>query len=473
MKVLLINPPRMDAHRMAKKVHPPLNLLYLATALKNEGHDVDVMDANAADMTPEQVVDAAAASAPGLIGYPLFSDILHQTTLLIRATRRRLPETPIVLGGIHVTADPRDNAERIPEADFFISGYAEQSLAMLVRALETGAGLDAVPSLTHRTPEGIRTNPDNPAKMDINAIPIPDRSLVREYYDRHEYYQVLNARPFDTIVTGRGCPFTCSFCYNAVRPRTMTRSPDSVMDEIVYLYGRGVRFLDVDDDHFTFDRPRAMEIFKRLEREKMDLSLFIKARPNNVDDELIRAAARAGVKIISYGIESGSQRLLDAMRKETNVEDNARVIAASQAAGLQVHTGYLIGYPGETPETIEETIRFARATKPDAVSLQILKPYLGTEVYEQAKADGTLVGSWDPDVPDWPWVRLPWTESRDDLVKWGRVFYRKTYLRTRYAIAFPARIIKNANMRMFQFAMQSLDDILRPAPKSAQNRAAP
>ncbi|MBZ0274385.1 B12-binding domain-containing radical SAM protein [bacterium] len=472
MKILLVNPPRWDAHRMAKKVHAPLNLLYLGTALKNEGHEVEVLDANAADMTLDQTVDAAVAAKAGLIGFPLFSDILHQTTRLIRATRKRMPATPIVLGGIHVTADPRHNAETIPEADYFITGYAEQSLALLARALETHAPLDTIPSLTWRAPDGLRTNPDSTTRIDINAIPIPDRSLVRAYTEKNAYYQVLNAKPFDTIVTGRGCPFVCGFCYNAIRPRTMTRSPDSVMEELVYLHQRGVRFVDVDDDHFTFDRPRAMEIFRRLTREKMDLSLFIKARPNNVDEELILAARGAGVSIISYGVESGSQRLLDAMHKETNVEDNARVIAMSQAAGLQVHTGYLIGYPGETPETIEETIRFARRTKPDAVSLQILKPYLGTEVYEQAKANGTLVGSWDPNVPDWPWVRLPWTESRDDLVRYGKKFYRKSYLRGRNAVRYPARMIKNANMRMFQYAVQTLDDILRPTPKVIPGRAA-
>ena len=123
---------------------------------------------------------------------------------------------------------------------------------------------------------------------------------------------------------------------------------------------------------------------------------------------------------ISYGIESGSQYILDAMNKRTIVEKNAEIIAKTKAAGIHVHAGFLIGFPGETPETIEETILFARRTKPTAASLDILRPYMGTEVYEQAKAGGTLVGAWDPKEPEMPWVRLPWTKSREDIERWHR-----------------------------------------------------
>jgi len=461
MKVVLVNPPRSEPEKLAKKVHPPLNLLYLATALDRAGIAVEVLDANAADLTIAQIADRLRVLAPGLIGFPLFSDIIAPTYRLVELTRAALPQTKIVLGGIHVSADPPGTAAIFTDADFFLAGYAENSLTLLAQTLRNGGDLNRIPRLTFRIAGQIVTTPDADDEFDIDAVPIPDRRFVREHYERGAYYQIMNTRPLDSIVTSRGCKFACRFCYNAIRRGVAHRSAENIYEEIVQRYEAGMRFLDIDDDNFTQERERMGKIFAWIRRDKLDLKLFLKSRSDALDRVTLSQAKAAGTEIISFGIESGVQHILDAMHKGTKVERNAEVIEKAKRAGIMVHAGFLLGYPGETPETIAETIRFVNRAKPDAVSLQVLKPYLGTAVYAEAQAAGTLVGSWDPREPGLPWVRLPWTQSRDDLENWAKIFARRVYLRPYYAWRIPQQIVKNANRRMARYALQNLRGLIK------------
>lgn len=461
MFVLLVNPPMQKPDRVAKKVHPPLNLLYLATSLKAHGIDVKILDGCATVLKMPEFAALIAASGADLIGFPLFSDIIKETYSLVRATREKLPKTPFVLGGIHVTADTQGTAEIFTDVQYFLAGYAEQSLPILVRAIENKKGFDEVPCLTYRTESGIQVSSNNDNLFNINDFPIPDRSFVKEHYRQQKYYQILTNRPLDSIVTSRGCLYSCKFCYNSVRSGVHHRTAENIYEEIFARYQAGIRFLDIDDDNFTQDWDRAITIFSWIIRDKLDLTLFLKARPDSVNEEFLKKAYMAGVRIISYGIESGAQSMLDAMGKGTSVDVNARIIALTKSIGIIVHTGHVIGYPEETPETILKTISFVRATKPFAISATILKPYPGTMVFEEAKANGTLMGSWNPKEPGIPWVKLPWTKSYQDLQKWHRRFIMKTYLRPDYAAKYLYKIIRNANTRLARYSLESLLELLR------------
>ncbi len=463
MLVLLVNPPMQNPGRIAKKVHPPLNLLYLATSLKAHGIAVKILDGCAADLTFDQLVARIAASKAGLIGFPLFSDIIKETHSLVRATRVKLPNTPIVLGGIHVTADTPGTTEIFSEANYFLAGYAEKSLPILVRAIENNTDFDNVPRLTYRTESGIQVSQNTDDLFNIHDYPIPDRSFVKEHYNQGDYYQILTTRPLDSIVTSRGCRYSCKFCYNAVRGGVHHRGAENIYEEIYARYQAGIRFIDVDDDNFTQDRERAMTIFSWIIKDKLDLILFLKARPDSVNEEFLKKAYQAGVRIISYGIESGAQFMLDAMSKGTLVDQNARVIAMTKSAGIMVHVGHVIGFPGETPQTISKTIDFVRAAKPFAISATVLKPYPGTAIFEEAKATGTLIGSWNPAEPGMPWVKLSWTRSYQDLLKWHRRFIMKTYLRPGYAAGYFYQIGRNANMRLARYLLESLWNLGAPA----------
>ncbi len=459
--VVLVNPPRVDPHRMAKKVHPPKNLLYLGAALEREGHGVKVLDANAWNLTPSRIVETLRRMEPGVVGFPVFSDILYPTAQLIRAVREALPQTPIVLGGLHATAWPERTMQDIPEADALLSGYAEQTLCMLVEAIAAGQEPNNVPGCYYRKNGEIAIGQGSVDTSKVDELAFPDRSLVADVFEADRYYQLFTTRPFDSIVTGRGCPKNCHFCYNSARTGVYFRSAENIYLEITQLYEKGVRYLDVDDDHFTLLRSRARKVFDWMLRDGLDLELFIKSRTDGVDRDLLRHAYKAGVRMISFGLESGDPGLLEAMNKGATIEDARRAVTLAKEAGMRVHGGFFIGYPGETPQTIRRSIEFAKSLPLDAVSLEILKPYPGTQVYFDAERDGTLMGDWYTDRSELPWVRLPWTHTRDDLVVWQGRFLRSFYFRPQVALGFARLIAANANRRMARFAARSVVDIVR------------
>ncbi len=459
--VVLVNPLRADPWRIPKKVHPPKNLLYLGAALGQRGHSVKVIDANAWDMTIPRTVEVLTRLEPALVGFPLFSDILHPTAQLIRATRDALPHTPIVLGGLHATAWPERTMNDIPEADYLLAGYAEETLCQLVEVLRDGIAPETVPDCYFRRNGRIETGGGHIEPSNIDALPFPDRSLVADAFEANRYYQLFNTRPFDSIVTGRGCPRSCHFCYNSARRGFYYRSAENIYEEITSLYELGVRYLDVDDDHFTIPRSVAHKVFDLMIRDGLDLELFIKSRTDGVDRDLLRHASEAGVRLISYGLESGDPTLLEAMNKGATVEDAERAVILAHEAGIRVHGGFFIGYPGETPETIGRSIQLARRLPLDAVSLEILKPYPGTKVYEDAERDGTLKGDWNTDRPELPWVRLPWTQTREDLVTWQGRFLRAFYFRPHVVLSMGRRIAANADLRLARFATRAVFEALK------------
>ena len=138
------------------------------------------------------------------------------------------------------------------------------------------------------------------------------------------------------------------------------------------------------------------------------------------------------------------------------VEHNAQVVAWTRAAGIQVHAGFLLGFPGETPDTIRTSINYARSIGLNAVSVQVLKPYPGTDVYEQARAEGTLEDDWSPTNRVLPWVRLPWTRTRRDLDRQKQLFLCAFYLRPRPAAELGSQILRNFNGRMARFLVENL-----------------
>ena len=289
---------------------------------------------------------------------------------------------------------------------------------------------------------------------EVEAIPRPRRDLVAEAYRRKLYYSIMvRARPVDTLFTSRGCPFHCGFCYN-FRRKYRYRTAADVVDELTSIRDRGIRDVEIADDTFTGLPHRAIEIFDLIIREKLDVSFRIKSRVDVFTEELARKARQAGVYLVAFGMESGSERMLHAMNKRTTLEMNARACALTRKYGMLSHSSWIIGYPGETPETVAETLDFIRRHRPSTVNLAVLRPYPKTEAYEIAAASGALVGDWDPDAEEMPWVRLPWAPEKRILDDLCRKIKRRVYFTPHYAASFAGQILRSANWKLAQYAGQ-------------------
>lgn len=474
-RVLLVNPRATYANEIAQKCYPPTNLLYLAAVLRRRGLVVRILEANAFRMSDQQIEASIAKETPDLVGFPLYSEILKHVHDLTTMVRRLHPRAKIILGGPHATAVPEIVLSQFPAVDLILRHEAEDSLVALCsvlsrRAREGNTSMPALESdlaeidgLSYRSSEGgIRHNPDIERRPDVNEVPFPARDLVEEAYNRKRYYTIMvRQKPVDTLMTSRGCPFRCGFCYN-MSFRYRGRSPESVIMEMLQIRARGIRNIEIVDDHFTADRPRAMKIFDMILKERLDVSFRIKSRVNVVDEEFLKKAREAGVYQVSYGMESGVQEILDAMNKRIKVEDNARACEMTKKFGMAVHSSWVIGYPPETPETIEQTVNLVTKIKPTTANFGILRPYPQTRVYQEAKEAGTLEGDWDPSTEETPWVRLPWTRSRRDLEAVLKKSLKKVYYRPYYVWNFGLDIVRNANWKLAQYAVQELRKTILP-----------
>lgn len=453
-RVVLINPKATYADEIAQKCFPPLGLLYLASALHASEIHVEVIDANALRLDDARTVERVRAAAPDLVGMPIHAETLRASAGTLRAIRAALPRVALVAGGPQASAVQAWMLAQIPELDYVLAGEGERSLVQLARCLKSGAPTSGIDGLVARAAPG---QGSEPARIrDLDEVSFPARWAVREVYDKRLYYALLVPdRRIDCIVTSRGCPFRCGFCFNASR-KVRFRSIDRCFEEIEQLRKSGVRTVEILDDNFASSADRAMEFFDRLAREQRGLAYRIKARADSITPKLVDAARRAGVYQVSIGAESGAPELLAAMDKRITVQQLLHASQLILSRGINCHTNWIIGYPGETPDTLSKTLALVREMKPTTAGFTILTPYPGTPVYEAAQREGTLMGEWSAQSAAGPWVRLSWTRSYEDLVAARRAMMRKVYLRPHYAFEYAKRIVGGANLTLARYAAQEL-----------------
>jgi anaerobic magnesium-protoporphyrin IX monomethyl ester cyclase len=454
MKIILINPRSRRPEEIQQKCFPPVNLLYLAASLLRSGYDVDIIDANAFGLPDGAVVRQVAERHPELIGISLLSETMIQTCRLTERLKAACPRATLMLGGPHANARPEDVLKEFAAVDLVLTGECEERLVTLARTLEHKGDIGQIPGLYCRQEGKIIGRPAADLISDLDGLPPPARHLLSAAYQADKYYLILEkARPMEILLTSRSCPLRCAFCSNI--PGTFrARSPENVVAEIVDRHRSGVTSFDIADANFTHDPVRAMRIFDLIIREKIRISFRFKSRTTAISPELVNKARQAGAYLVSMGMESGSQEVLRRMNKKTRIETNIDACQIVMKAGLKLNTGWIIGFPGETRETIRETTRLILAVKPTTASILRLIPYPGTAVYEEAKAENRLIGDWSVNRSFTPWIKLPWTDSVADLDRETQRVINKVYLRPYYFKLFAGEILRNANGMLAKYAVQ-------------------
>jgi radical SAM superfamily enzyme YgiQ (UPF0313 family) len=452
-KILLINPRATYVNEIAQKCYPPMSLLYLASALRKKHFEPIVLDANAFHVSDTEIIDCVKRERPLVVGISLYSDILPQVYNILKQIRGSCPNTTLVLGGPHATALPSQTLEEYFMVDYVLTGEAEETLPQLCEALTTNTPVDYVPGIVYRKNKQVIEGPPYQLPK-VEAIPLPARDLVEKAYAQKLYYTLMvRQRPVDTLFTSRGCPFKCGFCYN-FRQQYRGRSPEDIVNELVTIRERGIRDIEICDDTFTAARSRAITILDLIIREKLDVSFRIKSRVDVFTEELAQKASQAGVYLVAFGMESGSQDILDRMNKKTTVAQNARACELTRRYRMLSHSSWVIGFPGETRDTIQETLRFILKSKPSTVNIAVLRPYPNTEVFFMAKESNCLVGSWSPHNKNVPWVRLPWITDKKELDDICKKMMKRVYFSNYYALSFAFRILKNLNWTLARYAAQ-------------------
>ncbi|MDP6931817.1 MAG: radical SAM protein, partial [Myxococcota bacterium] len=376
MDVLLARPPRRDLRDGGLPV-PPLGLAYIASALREAGHQVELLDALALGWTWEQYRQHLSVRRPEILGLSAMTPVAD---LAARAARIARPHVGrIVLGGPHPTALGDEVFEQMPELDAAVEGEGEVSAPELLAWWERGG--------QGEPPAGVRV-PGRP----FRAARVPEilENLPRPAWDllpMGAYRYLFATRPrFATMVSSRGCPFRCTFCDKSVGgSRWRARSSEDVVDEMAVLVRDWkVGFINFYDDNFLLKRGRVVDICEEILRRKIDVEWKCEGRVDSVDPELLELMRRAGCRVVAYGVESANPETLALLRKDITVGQAERAFAATRQAGLRSLAYVILGSPGEDAAQVRRTVDFCRRIDADYVQFSTLAAYPGTALFAGA-----------------------------------------------------------------------------------------
>jgi radical SAM superfamily enzyme YgiQ (UPF0313 family) len=422
-KVALINTPLLEgvAHH---PLFPPIGLAYLAAVLEQNDFEVRVMDCPVCEIDHEKLKADLASFEPTLIGVGSMTPTIESALKSARVAKEACPDAKVVIGGPHATFMDRETLEEEPATDIVVRGEGEETLLEIVQQLPNLPKLEDVKGITFRKNGQIIRTPNRPFIQDLDALPRPAYKYIPI-----EKYRIMGKRLLP-IMTSRGCPFQCSFCAASqlFGAGFRGRSPKNVLDELEWLrdeYGaEGIAF---QDDTLTFNRKRIMDICDGIIERKINLPWGCGTRADVVTEEILDKMQKAHCNEVCFGVESGCQEMRDALKKRVSTEQIENAIKWAKAAGIFVTVSVILGYPGETRKTLQQTLDFVRKVEPDDVWLCHATPYPGTELRALVESNGwkmsedwTLYNTMHPIFED---PLLPAKE----IAEMRKTFYDKFY----------------------------------------------
>ncbi|MFH1618897.1 MAG: radical SAM protein [bacterium] len=434
MKICFINPPWITkSSNIWTKIRgtlPPLGLLYLSSFLEKEGITADIIDYQVGLHTWEEIGNGLKQKHYDFYGITGTTSIINNSYRIAEIIKACHPDAKIVMGGVHVTALPEEALEK-KSVDFVIRGDGEKTLLDLV----TGCPVDGITGLSYtRGGEIIHVGP-NGMMPDLDAIPFPAFHRI----DLKSYRPALNAYrrlPAINMMTTRGCPGKCTFCNSADIP-LRCRSAENIYAEMKMLSEKhGIKEISFYDDTFTVFHENINRLCDLLIAGKIDLTWSCFARVDTVTLPLLKKMKTAGCHQVMFGIESASPEILRNIGKNIEFKKNSNAVKLAKEAGITARCTFMFGNPGETEQTIDETIRYSLELDPDIALYNITTPYPGTAMFNWAKESGCLLHeNWDDYDLSEPVMQLPTISAEKLKLKYKEAF-RIFYFR-------PAIILKN------------------------------
>lgn len=374
MRVAIVNSPVLqgvESHDFPD--YPHSGIAYLAAYLRSRNASCDVIDSKLERLTIEQVALRIKEREYDIVGISAMThDIVSAAKLAASIKSNRL-STRTVIGGVHATAIPEKTLEEFQCFDFLVHGEGEISFFELVKAVERNEDPQGILGVAYRAGNQVRFNGPRPRVENLDELPFPDYSMFAPCREYH-------------IVTARGCPYHCIFCMSPYgREKARERSPKNVIEELKLIEKYHPRVIKFNDETFGMNRTRALRLLELICANGLNKTKKVASlRANHVDRELLVKMRDAGFYYIDYGVETGNPAMLKKIRKGITLEQAERAIRLTKEAGIKVGANYIIGHPGETLQTANETIRFAVKLNADFNAIGLMVPYPGTKVAEMA-----------------------------------------------------------------------------------------
>lgn len=372
---------------------PPLGMLYIATMLRNEGIEVSLLDQAAQRFTTENVVKWIRKEDPDILGFSTLASSGLTAARIAKEVKKENPNVLVVFGNYYATFNAERILKKYPYVDLIVRGEGEKTTLELVKCLRKKGNLKRVRGITFRNNGHIISTPDMPLIKDVDAIPFPDRKLLNAEY--HSIIVGANAAPkkFTSIISSRGCVYRCRFCacQKFARGVWRPRSVENTLEELRLLVSEGYKQFLFVDDSFTLNPKRIIRLCREIRKEKMDIEWICEGRVDNCSYTMLREIVKAGCKIIYFGIESATQRILDYYKKQITPEQSKTAVKTARKAGMDVIVGsFIVGAPTETKEEIMNTLEFVKRIPLDFPQFNILGVYPGMDIWDELKMRGVL-----------------------------------------------------------------------------------
>jgi anaerobic magnesium-protoporphyrin IX monomethyl ester cyclase len=407
MKILLLVP--QSRLPVETRVQPPLGIAYIGAVSLQRGDEVRLVDMNVDD------TDLATLAAwPDLVGITANTSQIKGAWRAARALRDAGCAAPLVLGGVHATVLPQESLEAAP-LTIIVRGEGEETWEEVCQAVQAGpadlpAALNGIAGISYCTDGGVVVhNPDRVPANDLDALPWPAYNLF--HLDLYTSLQPTldhagkGVRSF-SIMTSRGCPYRCSYCSQSIfKYRWRARTPENVVAEWRHLVRElGATEIGVLDDSFNIDRKRVLAICDLLIAQDLQHVPWIMIngiRANLADEEVLGRMKAAGCKRTAFGVESGNQTILNGIDKKLELDEVRAAFRAARKVGLETIGFFMVGLPGDTEATVDQTIRLACELDPVVANFSMTTPFPGTALYEQVKEaerqgrGRLLINDWD------------------------------------------------------------------------------
>ena len=423
VKISLVNPsPLKGVYR--HQLYLSIGLAYLAAVLEKNGHEVTVIDCPASEIDLNQLKIKLSSAEPKLIGITSMTPTIQSAIQSAYAAKETCPDALVVLGGPHATFMDEQVLSEDKSIDIVVRGEGEETLLDLTQNVSNHKNLNKIEGITYRNNGNIVRTSNRTYIQNLDELPRP----AYKFFPLEKYR--LYGRRILPIITSRGCPSQCSFCTTSriFGKAFRARSPKNVVDELEWLRDvHGADAFSFYDDTFTLDKTRALKICEEMKNRKIGIPWDCQTRVSTVSKELLSKMREANCQQVFFGVESGCQKILDAVNKGTTVEQNKAAIKMAKKAGLFVAVSVMVGYPGETPEMLKQTIDLVRNTEPDDAYICVATPYPGTELRNLIEKTGWNISNdwkrYDTTAPVFDNPNL----STEDVTKIRSSFYDSFY----------------------------------------------
>ncbi|MGE5343665.1 MAG: B12-binding domain-containing radical SAM protein [Candidatus Omnitrophota bacterium] len=450
MKALLMLPSFLgnkfgNEWRKNPTVTPPLGLLYVAGALERSGFEVRVLDLNVEKIEWEAFETLVNNS--DVVGLSILTHVREAARELIREMREIKPWVKIICGGPYINS----TLKPFPGADLTFVGEGDETAGEVCRHLvrsdmERLRGFRGLMFYEHG--ELVRTGSPEVLK-DLNRFSVPARHLI----DASRYGELVGIRlssRITAIASSRGCRSACGFCNRRGIFRYRYRETRNVVDEIEHIADAGYDLLVFNEDNFAVNPQRGIDIMREIKRRGIGIRIMLQLRVDSISDESITAFKEAGVWCLIFGIESGTQEILDYYTKETTVEQGRAAVQAADRFGIFTFGFFILGAPSERDRHFRENLKFMTSIPLDFVGFNILDYEFGARIWAEKAREGVIAPT-QIIVPTGP---LFGALSYSDLQRYLRWSYRKFYLRPRHYLRLWIKCLKNRDFTLFLFMMK-------------------